>query len=156
MKLNTSLQKIGVPIAIVLILPVCVLVYGLNENSADSVSPRLEEAIPPSGSQYVRTELYYGAGIREEKGDYDTVWNEYLDRVVTPRFPEGLTLIEASGQWRVKPDQKPRRSGSKILVLIHEATEEKFRKLDEIRSIWKERSGHRSVLKVTNPVEMEY
>ncbi len=105
---------------------------------------------------WARTELYFGGGLRKERGDYETVWNDYLDNVVTPRFPEGLTLVEATGQWRVKEGQSPRRSSSKIIILIHEATPEKFRNLDEIRKIWKEKSGHISVLKVTVPVEVSF
>jgi len=27
-------------------------------------------------------------------------WQEFLDQVVTPRFPMGLTVVEATGQWR--------------------------------------------------------
>ncbi len=105
---------------------------------------------------WVRTELYFGGGLRKERGDYETVWNDYLDNVVTPRFPEGLTLIDATGQWRVKEGQPPRRRSSKVIILIHEATPQKFRNLDEIREIWKEKSGHISVLKVTVPVEVSF
>ena len=156
MGLNTSKHRIRVLFAIVIATLVGAVVYGLNIDPAESVSQEAEVAAQSDGSKYVRTELYYGAGMREERGDYKTVWNQYLDEIVTPRFPEGLTLIEATGQWRVKPGQKPRRSGTMILVLIHEATEDKLRKLDEIRSIWKERSGHRSVLKVTVPADIAY
>jgi len=120
----------------------------------DALAVSAKASVEPT--TWARTELYFGGGLRKERGDYETVWNDYLDNVVTPRFPEGLTLIEATGQWRVKEGKAPRRRSSKIIILIHEATPEKLRNLDEIRSIWKEKSGHISVLKVTVPVEVSF
>ena len=126
--------------------------YGEIEADGQAVSAKATVEQTP----WARTELYFGGGLRKERGDYETVWNDYLDNVVTPRFPEGLTLIDATGQWRVKEGQQPRRGSSKIIILIHQATPEKFRNLDEIREIWKEKSGHISVLKVTVPVEVSF
>ena len=107
-------------------------------------------------AKYVRTELFYGGGLREGRGDYETMWEEYLNNVVTPRFPEGLTQIEASGQWRVREGRKPRRTPTRILILVHRDSPENFGQLEEIRRIWKEMSGHRSVLRVTIPADVDY
>ena len=131
--------------------------YGQSNGNGDAVSQESStemRAEPPI--KWMRTELYFGARLRDREGDYETMWNDYLDNVVTPRFPEGLTVLDASGQWRVKEGQKPRRGSSRIIILIHEASEEKSRNLDEIREIWKERAGHISVLKVTAPVEVSF
>lgn len=133
-------------------LLVVLMNWGYGEADSKAASSK---TIQETG-QWMRTELYFGGGLRKERGDYETVWNDYLDNVVTPRFPEGLTLINAAGQWRVKEGQKPRRGSSKVIILIHEGTEDKFQKLDEIRELWKERSGHISVLKVSVPVEVSF
>ncbi len=132
------------------------LFYWINAGTGRATST---DEIAQSGAnpvRYVKTELYYGAGLREGRGDYETLWNDYLDNDVTPRFREGLTLLEATGQWRVKEGKKPRRNRSKILILIHEASPDRFDMIEEVREIWKKKSGHRSVLKVTIPAEVSY
>ena len=75
----------------------------------------------PCGAQgrpFTRTTLYFGmtevpATIRE------SAWKEFFATAVTPRFPEGLTVWEASGQWR-RPDGKITRERAKVLLLVHE------------------------------------
>lgn len=132
------------------------LFFWINAESGTTTPPDETARAGDIAAQYVKTELYYGAGLREGRGDYETLWNDYLDNDVTPRFREGLTLLEATGQWRVKEGNKPRRNRSKILILIHEASPKKFDMIEEVREIWKEKSGHRSVLKVTIPAEVSY
>ena len=105
---------------------------------------------------WVRTELYYGAGRLPADGKPDTRWENYLDDEVTPRFPDGLTLLVGSGQWRVKPGEKPRRNRTRILVILHEDTAENSRKIEEVRTVWKEISGHQSVLRATIPADVSF
>ncbi|CAL1240660.1 DUF3574 domain-containing protein [Candidatus Methylocalor cossyra] len=42
--------------------------------------------------------LYFGAGGAPAVSAAD--WRDFLEREVTPRFPEGLTWWSARGQWR--------------------------------------------------------
>jgi hypothetical protein len=58
----------------------------------------------------VEVDLYYGAVSEAE-------WASYLEKDVTPLFPDGLTAIDASGQWR-EPSGTISREKSKLLVLI--------------------------------------
>lgn len=102
----------------------------------------------------MRTELYYGAGRLPHDGKPDERWENYINNEVTPRFPEGLTLLEGTGQWRVEVGEKPRRNRTRILILIHEATEEKSRMVEEIQKKWIEISGHQAVLRVSQPAEV--
>ncbi len=118
-----------------------------SDSSTESVSSELS---------WTRTELYYGAGRLPADDTKDTRWENYINEVVTPRFPEGLTLLEGTGQWRVKEGQTPRRNRTRILILIHEDTEEKSRKVDEIRTLWKEISGQQSVLRVSQPADVSF
>lgn len=49
--------------------------------------------------QFTEFNVYFG----REKGDGETVseeeWNGFLADTVTPRFPDGLTVVDARGQW---------------------------------------------------------
>jgi hypothetical protein len=45
-------------------------------------------------------------------------WQQFVDRDVTPRFRDGLTVFDARGQW-LGNDGSVAREQSKALMLIH-------------------------------------
>jgi hypothetical protein len=53
-----------------------------------------------NGKAYARTELFMGKSIPGGGTVTDAAFAEFLDREVTPRFPEGFTVIPAMGQYR--------------------------------------------------------
>src|SRR5687768_12410641 len=48
----------------------------------------------------VTDRLYFGRGVRDGETVSDSAWAAFLREVVTPRFPDGLTVYRAEGQWR--------------------------------------------------------
>src|SRR5689334_8724139 len=59
----------------------------------------------PAGEQAaVNESLYFGTAIPGAKAPNDVVtvaqWADFLKTVVTPRFPDGFTVWQATGQWR--------------------------------------------------------
>jgi len=48
-------------------------------------------------------------------------WQSFLREKVTPRFPDGLTVWEAKGQWR-GADGRITRERAKVLLLVHADT----------------------------------
>ena len=68
----------------------------------------------------MRTTLYFG--LARPKGSVSELeWQMFLRDEVTARFPEGLTVWEANGQWR-RPDGKIEHEGSKVLLLVQPDT----------------------------------
>ena len=45
-------------------------------------------------------------------------WRRFLANEVTPRFPDGLTAYEATGQWRDPATRKISRERSRVLRII--------------------------------------
>ncbi|MFM8534351.1 MAG: DUF3574 domain-containing protein [Acidimicrobiia bacterium] len=70
----------------------------------------------PSASQ-LRTTLYFGT-MRPNGAVSDLEWQLFLRDEVTQRFPEGLTVWEAQGQWR-SPNGNVQQERSKVLLLVH-------------------------------------
>ena len=58
-------------------------------------------------------ELLLGRG-----GASDTRWRRFLAREVTPRFPDGLTVYETTGQWRDPARNIIVRERSRVLRII--------------------------------------
>ena len=73
-----------------------------------------------SSAPQVRTTLYFG--LARPKGSVTELeWQVFLRDEVTARFPEGLTVWEAEGQWR-SPAGSIDHEQSKVLLLVHPDT----------------------------------
>ncbi len=83
-------------------------------------------------------------------------WREFLDREVTPRFPDGLSVQNVYGQWRGKGQAKTERERSKVLIIDYPDTAENRAKVEAIRAAWKKLTGDESVLRVTVGAEVAF
>jgi hypothetical protein len=105
----------------------------------------------------VRTELYFGLGLADgHDGVDDAAWRAFLDAEVTPRFPSGLSVIEAYGQWQGKQQAHPERLRSKVIVLLYADGPAPRAAVDAIRAAWKAKTGDQSVLRVTQPADVSF
>jgi Protein of unknown function (DUF3574) len=66
----------------------------------------------------VRDILYFGRNTPGGAELSDSAWQRYVDEVLTPKFPAGLTIWDAAGQWR-GASGKVERERSKVLTLLH-------------------------------------
>lgn len=116
------------------------------------------DASRPEAAHWVRSELYFGAGPVDlrDGGMAEIRWRAFLDREVTPRFPDGLTVFDAYGQWRDKGSGAPSRLWTKVLVILHEDSPANRAALDAIRLAWKASTRDQSVLLVSGPVEVSF
>ena len=116
------------------------------------------DAARPSAAHWLRSELYFGVG-RADAGDpgmSEEQWRAFLDTVVTPRFPDGLTVFDAYGQWQNRPTGQVGRLRTKVLVILHEDTPARRAAIDEIRAAWKTAHHAQSVLLVMQPAEVSF
>ena len=73
-----------------------------------------------SSAAQVRTTLYFG--LARPKGSVTELeWQIFLRDEVTRRFPDGLTVWNAEGQWRT-PAGNLDHEQSKVLLLVHPDT----------------------------------
>jgi len=89
-------------------------------------------------------ELYFGRSIPGGGQVSDENWQRFLDEEVTPRFPDGLTVQDASGQWRGQGGIV--REPSKRLVVVLPGTPGGEAKLAAIRTAYRTRFHQESVL----------
>lgn len=104
----------------------------------------------PVGQQPMRTaQLFFGQNVGGKPGVSDADFRKFVDEELTPRFPEGLTVLDGGGQWK-GPDQKLIREASKVVVLVlpRRGLTEGL-KLNAAREAYKQRFKQDSVLLVT-------
>jgi hypothetical protein len=77
-----------------------------------------ETVCGPLGTAYMRTTLYFGLN-RKAGNISESQWKTFLREEVTPRFPQGLTVWQAGGQWK-RADGMIVRERSKVLLLVHD------------------------------------
>lgn len=97
-----------------------------------------------------QAELFFGRAVPGGGQISDDDWRRFLDEEITPRFPDGLTLQDASGQWKDKSGIV--REQSKRLTLVLSGTGEEQAKLEAIRIAYKDRFHQEAVLLLENSV----
>lgn len=117
-----------------------------------------DPAHPAATSGWVRTELYFATGPADDSasGVDERRWREFLDREVSTRFPDGLSVYDAYGQWRGKGEREPERLRSKVILLLHPDTPQRRADVEAIRAAWKRATGDESVLRVTQPADVGF
>lgn len=94
------------------------------------------ETVCPEGmSPWVTFNLYFGRGDRDNpEAISEESWKKFLKEVITPRFPDGLTVIDVYGQHYDPAVNKVLSEKTKLLnVLVpYEALESATSRVSEI------------------------
>ena len=78
----------------------------------------LGPATCPAGQSPGRTvELFFGRNIGDRLGVSEADFQRFVDEELTPRFPDGLTVVDAAGQWRGASGLIGREP-SKLVILV--------------------------------------
>jgi hypothetical protein len=119
------------------------------------VAPVIERSVTeptrPGARPFVRTELFFGTakprGVVSAKE-----FRKFVDECVTPRFPDGLTLLKGDGQFRGEANITVRdRSFVLILLYPHDNFDQSTQRIERIRTLYKEQFDQESVLRVDDP-----
>ena len=100
----------------------------------------------------LRTELWFGRNIGGKLGVTEKLWRQFVARELTPRFPDGLTVVEAHGQWRDSKSGARVREPSKIVVLVTADDAATRERIAAAADAYKKRFKQDSVATVTRPV----
>ena len=97
-----------------------------------------------SSAAQVRTTLYFG--LARPKGSVSELeWQIFLRDEVTRRFPDGLTVWEAEGQWRT-PAGTIDREQTKVLLLVHPDTAPARQSVQRVIEAYRKEFDQQSVL----------
>ena len=102
----------------------------------------------PAGTErFAEYRLFFGRSRDGVEVVTDAQWHAFLAEEITPRFPDGLTVVDAAGQWR-GPSGTIERERTKMLIVLAAPGEEGMRRTDEIAEAYKRTFGQESVLRV--------
>jgi hypothetical protein len=90
-------------------------------------------------------ELLFGRRIGDHGVVSEGAWRRFLAREVTPRFPDGLTVFAAHGQWRDSSSKRIIREQSNVVLVVLPGRAEDQSRLGEIASAYKRQFRQQSV-----------
>ncbi len=99
------------------------------------------------GESFARTELFFGLSKPDGSVVSEEEFQSFIDNAVTPRFPDGLTLLSGTGQFRDSSGEVA-KEGSKLLILLYSFDRESNREIQEIREEYISQFQQSSVLRV--------
>jgi len=116
-----------------------------------AVRRHIPQAARHGATRFVRTELFFGTAksvgaVTEEE------FRGFVDAEVTPRFPDGLTVIKGDGQFRGQ-DNVVVKEQSFVLILLYppDGFATSSREIERIRELYKQQFDQESVLRVDDP-----
>ena len=113
--------------------------------------PRPAGAQTSAGTDAVKSEIYFGLRAADGTVADAQAWERFVTETVVPRFPEGLTVVEASGRSSGRPaDLNPTR----ILVVVHAASGDAESRLREIKAEYRRRFAGMSIFHTDQPVRI--
>ena len=122
----------------------------LFAHTAGSAHAQLVECSGRHKPQQV-AELIFGRSIGGRIEVSEERWMLFVDDEITPRFPDGLTVFDAAGQWRDKASKKITRESSKIVLIVLPGNAEDLARLNEIAEAYKRSFGQQSVGMIVRP-----
>jgi hypothetical protein len=125
-----------------------VVIAGCAGRASPSTSPSPTCAI--GDTALVREVLYFGRNRPGGGTVTDEEWQGFLDQVLTPRFPAGLTVVAATGQWKGKSGLVEQER-SEVVTVFHSGDEAARRAVMEVVVEYKRRFRQDAVLRERMP-----
>jgi Protein of unknown function (DUF3574) len=132
-------------------LPVSQNYFSTDEIEQQSIAKNPQQLCSkiPAAKPVTRTELFFG--LRKPNGAEvnNAEFQRFLDREVTPRFPDGFTVISGRGQFK---DARGAilQERSKLLILLYPIVANSDRQIEQIRKAYITAFQQQSVLRADN------
>ena len=107
------------------------------------------------GKPVVVERLFFGRNAGGAQVVSESAWKDFLQEVVTPRFPGGFTVWEAYGQFR-RADGEIEREASFVLEVVHPADPSSEAHVAAIAAEYKRRFRQDAVLHLVMPGRAEF
>jgi hypothetical protein len=99
------------------------------------------------GEHWTEYRLFMGRSIGDNEVVSDVDWESFLAETITARFPDGLSVIDVSGQGR-SDDGTIEQERTKMLLVLAPPGNAALDRMNEISAEYKRRFGQNSVLRV--------
>lgn len=112
----------------------------------------LTAGLVPSLSAFgrlIQEDLYFGRNIPGVGEVSDIQFQTFVDGVITPRFPDGLTIFNANGQFRDSTGTTIQERSKVVTLFVDDASAPQA-SIDAIAAAYRQQFNQESVLQVDN------
>jgi len=103
----------------------------------------------PVGQERLKTaQLFFGQQIGGKPSVSDDDFRRFVEDELTPRFPDGLTVLNADGQWRASGNPLV-RDASKVVLIVLPSKGDASSRIEAVQGAYKRRFRQESVLVLT-------
>lgn len=106
--------------------------------------------LPPS-QPMLSAEMAFGRNIGDRLGVSDAEFKRFTAEEITPRFPDGLTVLDSVGQWRDAQRGHIVREKAKLVTLVFAEDPAKRAALSAIADAYKQRFKQQAVMISVRP-----
>ena len=117
--------------------------------------PQAELAPCPSGQERLRTaQLFLG---RQTPGLAIAPWDlqRFVDQEITPRFPDGVTVLDGGAQWQGNENILI-RDAAKVVLIVLPVRGDPTTRVEAVRSAYRQKFNQDSVVVVGQPACVEF
>ena len=111
-----------------------------------SVSHAESPACPAGTDRFTEYRLFFGRSQGTVEEVTDAAWQSFLADEITTRFPDGLTVLDAYGQWR-NASGTIIKERSKVLIILAEPNTSGMQRTEEIMQAYKRAFDQEIVLR---------
>lgn len=107
----------------------------------------------PAGQSQLRTaQLFLSAKPPARVSDGDI--RKFVDAEVTPRFPDGVTVVDGGGQWRGDENRMIREAAKVVMIVLPEVGDPAG-KVEQVRAAYRLKFKQDSVVVMPPPACVE-
>jgi hypothetical protein len=144
------IRSLGFTIVLAIGIPALITFQGQFAKADETPTTLSADAteVQPIGDVWNRTELYFGMSKPDGKNVTTLEFYEFLDREVSSRFPDGLTLLIGYGQYRSETGYITKENSMVLILLYPDDMSNANENIEAIRNEYEKAFNQESVLRV--------
>ena len=132
------------------------LVAGMMGGAAESSwAAEKPGAGPAAVTEWIKTEIYFGRDIPGGQEISRGAWGEFMDKVLTPHFPKGLTVYDAYGQMQHENGRIERQS-TWVVAVVHPKDPAIDKAVQEVIEAFRKQFNRAQVMLLSAPTMAQF
>lgn len=139
------------------VLVLLVLVAALGAGCAETEINAYPGRPQLRGDRYVQTILVFGLSGTGGSAVTQDEWQAFMDAHITPRFNQGLTIIDTDGHWMMQSGVMIKEDSRTILLLYDASSAQQAdADIESIKAEYKELFDQEAVLRIDSEAAVSF
>ncbi|MEJ0047245.1 MAG: DUF3574 domain-containing protein [Rhodospirillales bacterium] len=114
--------------------------------------PAPRACLMPNQKPMLELDFYFGRDVAGRALVTDAEWDDFAAHEITPRFPDGFSVLDANGQWLNPASGALTHEPTKILRVVAPASDTLAARVEAVSVTYRRRFHQNAVGMVSAPV----